>query len=107
MGLNKTFAQVRGQLLLMDPLPPINKVFSLISQEERQWRIGSQSTPGTDLAFAIKSDSLNKFAAPTDNNGNNKGPKKGRPYCTHCNYHDYTIDKCYKIHGYPSGFRQR
>ena len=36
MGLNESFAQVRGQLLLMDPLPPINKVFSLVSQEERQ-----------------------------------------------------------------------
>ncbi|KZV31242.1 DNA glycosylase [Dorcoceras hygrometricum] len=36
MGLNDTYAQIRGQLLLLDPLPPINKVFSLISQEERQ-----------------------------------------------------------------------
>ena len=28
MGLNDSFAQVRGQLLLMDPLLPINKAFS-------------------------------------------------------------------------------
>ena len=34
MGLNESFAQVRGQLLLMDHLPLINKVFSLVSQEE-------------------------------------------------------------------------
>ena len=31
MGLNDIFAQIRGQLLLLDRIPPINKVFSLIS----------------------------------------------------------------------------
>ena len=31
MGLNESFSQVRGQLLLLDPLPPINKVYSLIA----------------------------------------------------------------------------
>ena len=36
MGLHDSFAQVRGQLLLMDLIPPINKVYALISQEENQ-----------------------------------------------------------------------
>ena len=35
MGLNDSLAHIRGQLLLLDPLPPINKVFSLVSQEEK------------------------------------------------------------------------
>ena len=42
MGLNDFFSQVRGQLLLMEPLLPINKVFSLVSQEEHQRIVGSQ-----------------------------------------------------------------
>lgn len=41
MGLNDTFSQVRGQILLIDPLPSINKVFSLVLQEERQREISS------------------------------------------------------------------
>jgi hypothetical protein len=36
MGLNDSFSHIRGQILLLDPLPPINKVFSLVLQEERQ-----------------------------------------------------------------------
>lgn len=36
MGLSDTYVQVRGQILLMDPLPSLNKVFSLLTQEERQ-----------------------------------------------------------------------
>jgi hypothetical protein len=36
MGLHESFANIRGQILLVDPLPPFNKVFSLVIQEERQ-----------------------------------------------------------------------
>ena len=41
MGLNDAFAPIRGQILLLDPPPPINKVFSLILQEERHKSINS------------------------------------------------------------------
>jgi hypothetical protein len=45
MGLNESFSHVKRQILLMDPLPPINKVFSLVVQHERQSEIsGSLST---------------------------------------------------------------
>ena len=45
MGLNETFTQVRGQILLMDPMPNIDRVFSLIRQEEWQRSIGQLSVP--------------------------------------------------------------
>ncbi|XP_022883901.1 uncharacterized protein LOC111400747 [Olea europaea var. sylvestris] len=57
MGLNDSYSQIRGQILLMDPLPQINKVFALISQEENQRKIGTQVTSGNDpngdVAFAF------------------------------------------------------
>ncbi|KAL5549734.1 hypothetical protein UlMin_004965 [Ulmus minor] len=60
MGLHDSFSQIRGQLLLMDPLPPINKVFALVSQEEHQRKIGTQTSSSSDssnvVAFAIKSN---------------------------------------------------
>ncbi|XP_042974719.1 uncharacterized protein LOC122306356 [Carya illinoinensis] len=34
MGLNDSYSHVTGQILLIEPLPPINKVFSLVLQEE-------------------------------------------------------------------------
>jgi hypothetical protein len=39
MVLNESFSHFRGQILLMDPLPSINKVFSMVVQEERQREI--------------------------------------------------------------------
>ncbi|GAU25332.1 hypothetical protein TSUD_375950 [Trifolium subterraneum] len=35
-GLNDEFSVVKSQVLLIDPLPPLNKVFSMVLQHERQ-----------------------------------------------------------------------
>lgn len=59
MGLNDSFAQVRSQILLLDTRLPINRVFSLVIQEERQRAIGVQSTglvPTGGMAFSIETD---------------------------------------------------
>lgn len=60
MGLNDSFSQVRGQILLSDPLPPINKVFAVVAQEENQRKIRTQISTASDLtgaaAFAFKDD---------------------------------------------------
>ena len=75
MGLNDSCSQVRGQILLMDPLPHINKVFSLISQEERQRKIGSQFLANGDstsnMAFAVKNEQNNRpyNGIPNSNKG--------------------------------------
>ena len=36
MGLNDSFSHVRSQVLLMDPIPSLSKVYSLLIQEETQ-----------------------------------------------------------------------
>ncbi|XP_060969595.1 uncharacterized protein LOC133036851 [Cannabis sativa] len=36
MGLSDSYSQVRGSILLMDPLPEVNRVFHLVTQEEHQ-----------------------------------------------------------------------
>jgi hypothetical protein len=39
-GLNENFAMVKSQILLIDPLPPMNKIFSMVLQHERQGNFG-------------------------------------------------------------------
>ena len=45
MDLNESYAAVRGQVLLMEPLPSINKVFSLIQNHEKQKEVGILPLP--------------------------------------------------------------
>lgn len=40
MGLNDSYDHIIGQILIAEPLPSINKVCSLILQEEKRRNIG-------------------------------------------------------------------
>ena len=100
MGLNESYAQIRAQILMLDPLPNINKVFALVVQEERQRRIGSGNSSMTEsMVFGTSS------ASPSVSAASNVKSKRDRPVCTHCGISGHTFDKCYKLHGYPPGYR--
>ncbi|KAL5544288.1 hypothetical protein UlMin_008072 [Ulmus minor] len=87
MGLHDSFSQIRGQLLLMDPLPPINKVFALVSQEEHQRKIRTQVSSSSDstntVAFAVKSNDPKRtgdrgnYNSHSRNYSSNSGTYKG------------------------------
>jgi len=40
MRFNETYSQVQGKILLMGPLPSVNRVYSLLIQDESQRSIG-------------------------------------------------------------------
>jgi len=103
MGLNESFANIRGQILLVDPLPPINKVFSLVIQEERQRELCASSSFVHDTAALL---------TKTDHSPSNSYPKqsqfcKPRPLCSHCGLLGHTIEKCCKLHGHPPGYEPK
>ena len=111
MGLNDSFNQVRGQLLLLDPMPPISKVFSLVSQEENQRKITTRQILNGDssntMAFAARTDNSRNYnpSNSSAHSNNYKGQKKDIPFYTHCNFHGHIVDKCYKLHGYPPSYK--
>lgn len=116
VGLNETFGHIRGQILLSDPLPPINKLFSLILQEKRQREVASMAKPNFEAAaFITQTDpTANAFASqhhpaaaycPGTRSLANQTFRKDRPICSHCGFTGHTIYKCYKLHGYPPGYK--
>ena len=106
---------VHGQNLLMEPLPPFNKVFSMILQDERQREtsssVGNSFTDST--AFMLRAPALAPVSrAPAPVSSFNRGgfrtnPNgcRDKPTCSHCGIVGHTIDKCYKIYGFPPGFK--
>ena len=60
MGLNENYTHARGQVLLMEPIPPISKVYAMLSQEETQRSVGLDSLSSNDqsnsLAMAVRED---------------------------------------------------
>ncbi|XP_035546246.1 uncharacterized protein LOC118348506 [Juglans regia] len=91
LGLNDSFAQLRTQILAMDPLPPITKVFSILFHEEQQRLLQLHPLPSDSMVFA----------AATSSN------PRSHLRCTECGKMGYTCDRCWRIIGYPPGRDQR
>ena len=93
----------------MDPLSSLNRVCSLITQQERQI-FGNQSN-----AMISTSKGGYKNNATTYGRGVGYGRGSygrgsyGRGYtskiCSHCGKTGHTIDACYKKHGFPPHFK--
>ena len=101
MGLNDSYAQIRGQILMMDSLPAINKVFSLVIQEERHRTVGysySGSHNSDPMTFGSNSN------APAGSSGGSK-TRRDRITCSYCGFQGHIKDKCYKLVGYPPGWK--
>ena len=100
MGLNETYAAVRGQILLMEPMPSLSKVFSLLLQDEKQRKVGARKKVLVDALAALAT-----FGSKSGNTKNFTKSKNGRPQCTHCGAMGHVVDRCYKLHGYPPGYK--
>lgn len=87
----------------MDPIPSVNRIFSLLIQEERQRDIGANSSTEPVLAFNIRANQNNQTAP--NQFSNFKNVKKDSPYCTYCKRTGHTQDKCYRLHGFPPGYK--
>ena len=119
----------------MEPLSSINKVFSSVQNDEKQRGVGLLPLPigmptveSTTLVSRMDNSMtqtfpyegmnqtlpyLNTFSntgsnallSRFDNNRSSQYSRKDRPICSHCGLKGHTTDKCYKLHGYPPGFR--
>ena len=79
-----------SQWHLIDLIPSLSKVFSLLLQDEKQRKLGKRLyTESSALAIKINASSIKGF---------NKC-KSGRPQCTHCGILGHVVYKCYKLHG--------
>ena len=60
-GLNDAYSQVRTQILMMEPIPSIDKAFSLVIQEERQRALGFNVNPSVEFtALVVKNQGFTK-----------------------------------------------
>lgn len=102
MGLNDNFNNIRGQILNMKLRPVLNDIYNMLDQDESQRMIGNH-TKGTPNPTAFQMQSMQ-----SENNqillahGGFQKPK-----CSHFHHIGHTVEKCYKVHGYPPAHPQR
>lgn len=102
-GLNEQCSIVRSQIMLVDPLPNISKMYSFFVQQER--KIITILDESEILAFPYGSSQGRcnySFRGKNIRGGRQFGGQgRGTRICTHCGMTNHTIDTCFKKHGYP------
>ncbi|KAM6563485.1 hypothetical protein CsatB_023483 [Cannabis sativa] len=104
-GLNESYHAVRDQVLLIDPCPSLNKVFSMIIHQERQRSLGTRTIP--TIAAVTSNSAPNSVPDPSPAANQTSRNKRPRPHCTHCQKPGHYKDKCYFLHGFPPGYGTR
>lgn len=104
------YQNIKSQILLIDPLPTINKVLSIVLQEERQQGHGASGRAD------VKDPEAEVLANIVESNGKNQSFSRGRGFnkteisrgrffkekvCTYCSKNGHIVDVCYRKHGYP------
>ena len=95
-GMNDKFAVIKTQVLMMDPLPSINRVYALIIQEESN-NNSVASSVDEQISLVNASDSRNRSQGR--GRGYSSGSKPPRQ-CSFCGTSNHTVDYCYAKHGH-------
>ncbi|KAL0286523.1 UNVERIFIED_CONTAM: hypothetical protein Scaly_2790300 [Sesamum calycinum] len=106
MGLNDIYDHVRNQILVTDPLPNVNKEYSMILRVEKQWQINFSLNEGNEgvamftRAGAYKKDGQNKSNFKKRNFVDKKNLR-----CDNCNRSGHDKSTCFKIHAIPDWYK--
>ncbi|KAL8128450.1 hypothetical protein V2J09_017605 [Rumex salicifolius] len=118
VGLNDSYNSVRTNVLMMKPVPTLAEVYQLVLQDESQRELRSTPSVASDSTAL---HSFNKFQNSSSKSsgssysggrgsspqsqggrGGGRGDRRSNFFCDHCKMQGHTIDRCYKLHGYPS-----
>ena len=78
MGLNESYSAIRGQILLMNPLPSVRQAYSSVWQEEKQRLLSATHTAvesNSSVAMAVRSNQMKNNSA-----GNARSDRSDRLY---------------------------
>ncbi|XP_016470676.2 uncharacterized protein LOC107792926 [Nicotiana tabacum] len=118
MGLNESYSTIRRNILMMKPFPGVENVYSMLINNESQSEV--QAT-----VPSFSSDSV-AFSTGAQKPYPQNYPQKPYPHnytqqiqfdssrkpnanlvCRYCKKPGHVIEKCFKLHGFPSGYQPK
>lgn len=124
--LNETYLQARSQILMMMPIPNINKAYTMLISEESQRNLGKSTENSGGIALFSNKVGMNQYSfdrssySAKENQGGSSGPpglgsygkgnykgKNAHLFCEYCKWKGHTKETCYKIHRYPTDYKPK
>ncbi|KAL8155815.1 hypothetical protein AgCh_001015 [Apium graveolens] len=108
MKLNDNFEMIRGNILVMSPLPTISHAYRMLVQEENHKKAYQYVSvvDGGIACIANRRQFSERFKSQGyDKRNFTQNDNRSRFFCENCKIPGNTIQRCYKIHGYPQNFK--
>ncbi|CAA7043502.1 unnamed protein product [Microthlaspi erraticum] len=102
-GLNESYAIIRSQIIMKKHVPMLSEIYNLLDQDHSQRSI--LTVPNASACHIAAPDSV-----PISLNATQAAhypQKQNKPLCSYCGYTGHTVETCFKIHGYPPGFKHK
>ncbi|KAI3781572.1 hypothetical protein L2E82_11589 [Cichorium intybus] len=98
MGLNESYSSIRSNILMHEQLPNVQSAFATISREEslKNSSCVDNGNKSQNSVFVAKGPDFKR-----------KNGKNLNLVCKHCNMKGHTIERCYKLIGFPKDFKPR
>ncbi|XP_070031507.1 uncharacterized protein [Nicotiana tomentosiformis] len=104
IGLNEGYSGVRGNILMMKPLPSTAQAYSIILHEESQREVHSGHHVSVEpSAFNVNAQKTNSEYKGGNYNSNTEARKNN--FCSYCKKQGHQKEKCYKLVGYLPSFK--
>ena len=110
MHLNDEYEAIRGQILLLEPLPTVNKAYSMIQRVERQRRVTNTTGVSREVATCVNKftdlgdlEPVNALMAKGKIKKDYRKPKMNK-FCDHYQKPGHEKDQCFKLIGYPDWY---
>ncbi|KAL2232728.1 UNVERIFIED_CONTAM: hypothetical protein Sindi_1452800 [Sesamum indicum] len=98
MGLNNVFENVRHQLLVMEPVPSINKAYSIIQRVEKQKKVQLEMNEAYNTTLHVQGGQRPERKKTSID--------KQSLYCMHCQQIGHSQNMCFKLHGPPDWYKE-
>lgn len=86
-------------------IPDLVEIYNLLDQDHSQRNI--ITVPNNAATFQVNVSQNEQFAVNATRSYGVPSASKPKIQCAHCGYTGHSVDTCYKIHGYPMGFKHK
>ena len=124
MKVDEQYSPIKTNILMLSEHPYVSTAYHMLYQEQKHKELTRlNNTPSSkSLAFTVnrkqfydKSSTTKRFYKPSSQDSTIYA--RNRPgagfkltsnfFCDHCKIHGHTDERCFKLNGYPPGFKQK
>ncbi|KAL0337554.1 UNVERIFIED_CONTAM: hypothetical protein Scaly_2030500 [Sesamum calycinum] len=105
-GLNESYDNIRNQILVLDPLPNVNKAYLMVFRVERQRQVNLGYADSVESSTILGRGQGYRGGLGQRNNMKRKGHlDKRNMICEIYHKSSHGKDTCFKIHGVPEWYK--